>query len=260
MIDYLRCSQKPLAILLIGSLAAGCAQMPGLPGQTDATTSQPPVTAEDEANLTPAQRQLRAQIRKQEEQEEAFNRTILQAVATGAVVGAVIGALTGDDSKERLRNAAIGGVAGGVVGALAGKYVAYKQQQYANAEDQLDSTIADVQQWNQQTDELLVSMRAVLAENKLKLETLRRQQRSKQISQEQMQRELVKVKADRDKMAAATKRAEERLTVFKDSKTLYQQNNPSLNTAKLDKEIQLSQARIDNMNKIVKDLSAKELG
>jgi hypothetical protein len=58
----------------------------------------------------------------------------------------------------------------------------------------------------------------------------------------------------------ATKRAEERLTVFKDSKTLYQKNNPSLNTAKLDKEIQLSQARIDNMNKIVKDLSAKELG
>lgn len=225
-------------IILFGvltALLAGCAQLPG----SDVPEDQ----------LTPAQQRLR-------ERSAAFNKTIWQGAATGAVAGALFGLVTGNDQKDILKGALIGGAAG----ALAGSYIASKQRQYANREDQLNSMIADVQQKNREAVVLIASMEEVIAEDRRRIASLRQQQRRGEISEARLQQALKSARADRAKIAEATENAQEQLGVFQESREVYSKTNPDVDTRGLDQEIENFQARINTMNDIVADLSAAELG
>ena len=89
------------------------------------------------------------------EQNDNYTTTVLQGAAVGAAIGALIGILQGDDTK----GVAIKAAAGAAVGGLAGAYVAEKQKQYADEEDQLDAIIADIRQTNEDTRQLIASAR-----------------------------------------------------------------------------------------------------
>jgi uncharacterized protein YcfJ len=256
MYKYYDINKLCLAPLSIAALVS-CAQVPsilpqGLPYTSGQTTTD---AQQDERDLTPKHRELRTLARQQEEQAEAFNKTIMEGAAIGALIGATVGALTGDTGQDRLKRAAIGGVAGAAAGALAGKYVAYKQQQYTNREDQLNSMIADVRQLNQENQVILNNMREVLAENKSRIADLEKQYERKKISREQYQRELAAVKSDRRLMNGMVQKAEQRLAIFKEAGATFAQTNPGVNVNNYDREVENSQETIDAMHRVVNDLA-----
>jgi len=98
-------------------------------------------TATPDSSLTPEEQRLR-------KQSQAFQRTVWEGVLIGASAGALLGVFQGKDTEGILKRALIGGAVGG----LAGAYIANKQKQYSNTEDQLDSMISDVQKSNKETD------------------------------------------------------------------------------------------------------------
>jgi len=239
---------------LSASMAAVQSVLPG--GLTSKPVQATAGAQEDEQNLTPKQRELRELARNQEKQAEAFNRTILEGAVIGAALGAGIGALIGGDTaQDRLKRAAIGGAAGAVAGALAGKYVAYKQQQYTNREEQMNSMITDVRQLNQENQAILDKMREILAEDKRRVADLKQQYQGKKISEGQYQRELAVVKSDRELTNSMVRKAEARLAVFKEAGTTLAQTNPDVNFKNYNREVVNSQSTIDAMQKVANDLA-----
>ncbi len=236
---------RRLAVALAAlSLVAACAE--GGPGGLS-LGGQPEIT---EADLTPAQIRMR-------ERASAFNRTIWEGVAVGAAGGALAGALFSDD---RLQGALIGALIGGAVGGAAGAYVAKKQEEYADREEALDAMTADVQQKNLEAQDLIESMREVVAEDNLKLVALNEQYQQKLISDAEYRRELAVVKSDREQIDQAIDNAEEQFDTFSEAKEIYEEQNPDVTTTQLAMEIDTLQNRISTMNAIVADLSAPELG
>lgn len=134
---------KPVALGLCLAMAlSGCA-----------TTSN--------KNLTPEEIKMR-------EQANTYNQTIAEGALVGCAAGALIGALVAS-KNDRLAGAAIGCGAGGLVGGGAGAYVANKQENYANKEDQINAMIEDVRLENKKLGELNASVRQVVAQDKARI-------------------------------------------------------------------------------------------
>lgn len=236
---------RRLAVALAAlSLVAACAEgdLGGL-----SLGGQPEVTEED---LTPAQIRMR-------ERASAFNKTIWEGVAAGAGAGALAGGLFSDDW---LKGAIIGATVGAIVGGAAGAYVAKKQEQYADREEVLDAMTADVQQKNLEAQNLIETMREVVAEDNLKLVALNEQYQQKLISDADYRRELAVVQSDRELIDQAIDKAGKQHDTFSEAKEIYEEQNPDVTTTQLAMEIDTLQDRITTMNAIVADLSAPELG
>lgn len=107
---------KAASVAIIATMPVACAPPGGGPSVF--------ASAEDERNLTPAERRLRRD-------NQIYNETLLGGVAQGAIVGALLGAIVGL-SSGKLENAAegavIGAAAGGVLGGLDGWRVATQQE------------------------------------------------------------------------------------------------------------------------------------
>ncbi len=112
-------------------------------------------------NLTPEEIKMR-------EQANTYNQTIAEGALVGCAAGALIGALVAS-KNDRLAGAAIGCGAGGLVGGGAGAYVANKQENYANKEDQINAMIEDVRLENKKLGELNASVRQVVAQDKARI-------------------------------------------------------------------------------------------
>jgi hypothetical protein len=198
---------------------------------------------EQEAELTPAERRLREQSRR-------FNRTVWEGVLAGASGGALLGWLTGDDTKDVLKGAAIGAVVGG----LAGAYVAQKQKQYSNREDQLDAMIADVRQSNRETKEYIETVRVVVAEDKRKLSAAREKYRKGRISKEELEAQKAAVAKNREIVAESVAGAREKADMFGGAEQQFAEQNPDIQTRELEQELETFNRQINTLDGIVGEL------
>lgn len=246
---------KHFLAMFLTAVLAGCAQTTSTAPAEVASTPAQGVAQEDEQNLSPEQRELRALERSQEQQEAAFNRTILEGLMTGISVGGLLGRLPWGDSVGWLRAATVGSAVGAPVGALTAKYVTAKQRRYVREEDRLNSVIADVRQLNTENQVMLDKMRQVLAENQSQVARLKAQYEGRKISQEQYQRQLATIRSDHAVMTRMVQRAENRLTVFREAKGWFKEVYPAADFTGLSTEVENSQATIKAMQQVANDLA-----
>src|SRR5882724_804071 len=141
---YLPKWRFPTVIFAITLALAGCAHIGGA----------------SDANLTPAERQLR-------DSTDRFNET----VATGAVAGAILGALLGALVSSNNRGA--------------GAYVASRNESYASAEAGRDAQLAAAQKELANYRDIARYSDQVVAENQKKLATLDAQYKNGQMDAKQ---------------------------------------------------------------------------
>lgn len=219
---------------LPGSAAAADSAAGGGPGRAGDGTG---VQASAEPDLTPEERRMR-------EQSRAFQKTVWQGALIGAGAGALWGLLQGDDTRGVLTKAAIGGAAGG----LAGLYVAEKQKEFANQEDQLDAMIADVRQSNAKTEELIASARQVIAEDKRQLAAVQRRYRAGQATQAELAQTRRRIADNQAVIAQASSGAREQYQMFNGAEREFRQQNPGTDTGALQRELETYNQQIETLD------------
>ena len=142
-----------------------------------------------DANLTPAQRNLRTEA-------ERFNSTVGEAAVIGAIAGGIIGALVVDDN--RAAGAAIGAGLGAAIGGGAGYLVASQNQQYATREAQLDAQISAAEQDVARYREIVRTTQTVVNQHKARIAELNQQLASGQVNLGQVQTEQATMRQDLD--------------------------------------------------------------
>jgi hypothetical protein len=228
-----------LVTLTVTAMLAGCV------GSGGGSSLPPPTTA--------AQAKLR-------QESEASTRTIIEGAAVGAALGGLgvaIADLAGAkvDTKDYL----IAAGAGAAIGGVAGSYVAQKQKEYASAEDQLDSVIADAKSKNQQARDLVGTMQTVLDEHKSELARLRRGVRNGTATQAQLDAELASTRTDQKVMQQAVDGTKKNRDILAEARNSFSQKattpQEKSRVRTLDGEIAQLSGRIDTMSDIVGDLS-----
>jgi gas vesicle protein len=200
----------------------------------------------DEAaiELTPAEKRMR-------EQSRAFQRTVWQGVLIGAGAGALWSVLRGGDARDALKGALIGGAVGG----LAGLYIAHKQRQYANKEDQLDSMISDVRQSNKDTRKLIASVRKVVAEDRRRLASVKRRYRAGKASESELNAMRARVVSNQEVVEEAVDGAREKEQMFRGAEQEYRKQNPTSSTGQLKREIDAYNKQIGTLDKLADSIS-----
>ena len=219
------------------SLSGAASWVSGISGGTAAE-------AEPSGDLTPAERRLR-------EQSRAFQRTVWEGVLIGASAGALWGVIQGDDAKDVLKKSLIGGAVGG----LAGAYVAHKQKQYSNTEDQLDSMIADVRQSNKQTEELIASVEQVIAEDKRRLASTEKRYKAGQATEAELKGVRSRISENKAVVAQASKGAREKYSMFEGAEREYRQQNPGTDTKPLQTELKAYNRQIETLDGLADTIS-----
>jgi hypothetical protein len=140
-----------------------------------------------DANLTPAQRELRAQTAR-------FNQTVAEGAIAGALVGGVIGALASNDNP--LAGAAIGAGAGAAVGAGAGYFVASQNESYATEEARLNAEIRAAQREVRSYQQIVDATQRVVDQHKATISQLSQQYRQGEITADQYRRQTEDIQTD----------------------------------------------------------------
>lgn len=163
--------------------------------------------------LTPAEQ-------RQRQQADVYNQTLLEGIGVGclggAALGAGIGAATSHKNKGRntLVDAGIGCLVGGLIGGVAGDYVASKQQQYADKEQQLDSMIADVRTENQRLAGLITTTQQVIADDKVRMDQIDQELASGKITMAQAKQKMAAVDDNRAYLDNTLSKLRERKTTY----------------------------------------------
>jgi hypothetical protein len=195
--------------------------------------------------LTPAEQRMRQQSR-------AFQKTVWEGVLIGASAGALLGVVQGKDTEGILKRALIGGAVGG----LAGAYIAHKQKQYSDKEDQLNSMIADVKKSNQETKDLISSARQVVDEDKRRLASVEARYKAGQASQADLSVTRRRATENKAVVAEATKGAREKYSMFEGAEREYKQQNPGTDTARLQSELNAYQQQISTLDGLASTVAA----
>jgi hypothetical protein len=185
------------------------------------------------------------------DQSRAFQKTVWEGVLIGAGVGTLWGVIQGDKAKDVLTKAAIGGAVGG----LAGAYVAHKQKQYSNKEDQLNSMITDVRASNKETADFIASVRQVVDEDKRRLAAVEGRVRKGQATQEELQSTRRRVADNQKVIAQASKGAREKQTMFQGAERQYRQNNPGADTGGLQRELDAFNRNISTLDGLAQSVA-----
>ena len=226
-----------VSIAIIASLmTAGCVSTGDIQGMVGVAPGWLPniagsnqITTEttSSASLTPSEQRLR-------EQSRVFQKTVWEGALIGAGAGTVYGVIRGEKGTDLLRDALIGGAVGG----LAGAYVAHKQEQYSSKEDQLDSMIADVRKSNQETVELIASVRQVIAEDKKRLAAVEQQVRKGQATQADLDGTRRRIADNQAVITKARTGAHEKLTMFRGAEQQFRRDHPGANTGGMQRELE----------------------
>jgi len=123
-----------------------------------------------------------------------FSKSGWQACAGGAVVGMLACQLGNPSKKAQCMVAA--GLAGCGVGMGANYYLDNQRSQYANAEDRLDATIADVRKDNQELQMLSDTARSVIADDKRKIEQIKQDIAANKVQSVQAQKQIAEIDAN----------------------------------------------------------------
>jgi len=236
------------ALLMGGCVSTGDGASDPLSGAASwvrGVTGGAPAEAEPASPLTPAEQRMRDQSR-------AFQKTVWEGVLIGASAGAVWGLIKGDDAGGVLKKALIGGAVGG----LAGAYVAHKQKEYAGKEDQLDSMIADVRESNRQAEELAVSVREVIAEDKRRLASVQKGYKAGRATQAEIESARRRVSENKAVVVQASKGAREKYSMFEGAEREYRQQNPGTDTARLQSELKAYNRQIETLDGLANTISA----
>jgi hypothetical protein len=203
---------------------------------------------------------LSAEQRRLREQADILNRvvwrTTSEGVQVGQWVGVAIGLLSNDPTTDLYEAAESGG---GFAG-LAASYLADKQKQYAQRELVLESMVDDIRSKHREAANLIETLRIVIAEDRRQIDTLNAQLNQRTQTEADLQRQLAGVRADRQTITNALAKAQEQLTIFRESKTLYERQNPQVNTGQYGGEIESFQNQIDTMKRIAEQLNHPLLG
>jgi formiminotetrahydrofolate cyclodeaminase len=185
------------------------------------------------------------------ERSKAFDRTVWQGVLIGAVAGTAIGAITGGDAED-----AVGGaIIGASVGALAGIYVAKKQRQFSSQEDQLAAMTKDVRTANRQTEELIASIRTVIAEDQRRLADVQTRYQRGKATEEEVKQEQARVWSNRTVVEKATLGAKDQYQVFEGAKRKVEQTHPTAATQAFAREVKTYRQSIDALDKIAANMA-----
>ena len=235
--SIIQSSGGQVAMTLVTVLTtAGCVTPGGIQGMAGAApgwlsniTDSRQSTAETTSNasLSPAERRMR-------EQSRAFQKTVWEGALIGAGAGTLYGVIRGETGGNLVRDALIGGAVGG----LAGAYVAHKQQQYSNKEDQLDSMIVDVRKSNQETVELIKTVRLVIAQDKQRLAAVERQLRKGQATQGEVDAARRQIADNQAVLAQARKGAHEKQAMFRGAEQQYRRDHPGTDTGRMRRELE----------------------
>ncbi len=234
-----------LGVLALGVLTGGCVTPGGQIGDTVSSASSwmsgvaggSSTQATTEADLTPAERRMR-------EQSKAFQKTVWEGVLIGAAAGSLWGVIQGDKGSDVLKKALIGGAVGG----LAGAYIGHKQKQYANKEDVLDSMTADVRKSNQETTELIASVREVIAEDKRRLADVQKRYKQGQATEAEVASTRKRISSNQAVVAQASKGAREKFQMFQGAEQEFRKQNPATSTAGLQTELKTYNSQIATLD------------
>mgnify|MGYP002635134328 CR=1 FL=1 len=165
-------------------------------------------TSGSTANLTPAEKRMRAQA-------EDFQNTVVQGVVVGAGIGLLAALLSGNK-----KNAAGYAAAGAVVGGSAGYYVAKQKETYANEEARLDSMIADVRQDNSNLADMSADAKQVIAADMARIDRVEAQLAAGQISQDQARQELARAEDNGKYLTSAINGLHKRHEQYQEASTI----------------------------------------
>jgi len=175
-------------------------------------------------------------------QSRNFDRTVWEGVLYGTAVGAV--------GRGVAKGAGIGAVAGGVTSL----YVAVKQLDYAQREDQLESMIADIKQTNREIEELIEAARTVVSEDKRKLTAVNERYRQGLITLQGLQSARAAMVENQKIMLNAIEGAREKKRIFRSAEEQYRGQNPDVDTRQMRHEIESLSNQIDTLDAIVGEL------
>lgn len=248
-----------LTAAVCGLIATGCETTGGKLGESvtgatswvkgmgqDLVSKVSPGTASSEA-----EKDLTADEKRLREQSKAFQKTVWEGALVGAGAGALWGVIRGDNGSEILKKAAIGGAVGG----LAGVYVAQKQKQYSSKEDQLESMTSDVRQSNAETKDLIASVKAVIKEDKRRLADVTKRLKKGQATASEVETVRKRITDNQTVVAQASKGAHEKAGMFDGAAQTYRTQNPSTDTAGLQKEIKTFNKQIETLDGLAKSIS-----
>lgn len=142
--------------------------------------------AQNDANLSPAEQQLRAE-------NVNFNRTVGEGAAIGALGGALIGALL---FKNHAEGAAIGAAVGGAAGAGTGYAVANNNQAQARSEGAYNQQIAEAEKTAASYQQAAATSREVAREATAEARQLQAEYEAKTISAAQYRKSLQNYQSD----------------------------------------------------------------
>ncbi|MCP5367066.1 MAG: hypothetical protein H6907_19790 [Hyphomicrobiales bacterium] len=216
----MRKSAKAVALVLMVAVTASACQSTGNKG----AQAEQPMTAQEVA------------LRKQ---NEAMTRTVVEGAAIGALAGALIGGLAGGG-----RGAAIGAGIGALAGGATGYYVAQRQRHYANEEARINAMITDVRRDNQQMAGYLATAQEVTAADRRKLNDLNQRFAANQITREQGQERLTRIKENRDLMAKALKGMREKRDNYAYALAESKKRSNSANVAEMDRQVAMMERNI----------------
>lgn len=123
-----------------------------------------------------------------------FSKSGWQACAGGALAGVLACQLGNPSQKSQCMIAA--GLVGCGVGMGANYYLDNQRSKYANAEDRLDATIADVRKDNQELQMLSDTARTVIADDKRKIKQIKADIAANKVQRDQAQKQIAEIDAN----------------------------------------------------------------
>lgn len=123
-----------------------------------------------------------------------FSKSGWQACAGGALTGILACQLGNPSDKGSCMAAAA--VVGCGVGMGANYYLDTQRSKYANAEQRLDATIADVRKDNQELQSLTRTAQEVIAEDRSKIEQIKRDLAAKRLRNEEARQQIASIDAN----------------------------------------------------------------
>lgn len=182
--------------------------------------------------------------------------TVSEAKTIGSFIGGIVSAATGKDSSV-----GVGVNYGALGGSLAGRYVAAKQEEYSEEVEVIEAITRDLEGKNQDAERTIKAMEVVVAEDRARLEEIRKAKAEGKLSKKQMQQEIAFAERDLETMRKARDAAEGHLETFVEARSIVLEDSDNENLEQvpqmdaLDGEIEVLRARIKAMSELVDDLS-----
>lgn len=205
-------------------------------------------SVEEEKELTPAEKQLRAD-----------STEFAETVAGGAIFGAILGAMAmaalgalgnpGNAGAGAARGAIMGAAIGGIMGGVDG-YLTAKQRENANNNIRMTTSMAeDVRKDNERLERLVKSSNDVLADSRMQLADIKSQVEQNQKTVAQADAERQRYEKNRDAMQTALNDLQKRRDNYVQAAT--KMRSRGARTADLDRQIDSLNKQIEQLEKNV---------